>query len=278
MTSKIGIGTVQFGTDYGISNNLGQTAPTEIGNIISFAYENNIRIIDTASAYGNAESILGNFDLSKFNVVSKFILNEENNVFDCFSESIKKLKTNSLYGFLAHRPLQLISRKDEWKKLEELKGQNKVKKIGVSINEINEINILLDNNIIPDIIQAPFNYFDNRFVKVFMDLKKLGCEVHSRSAFLQGLFFCNVENLGITFEPVKDIIENLQKEYDDKLPGFLLNYCIKQEFIDCVIFGVNNLSQLKMNIDLIGNSYNFDKKITFSEISEEIIIPSKWNK
>jgi aryl-alcohol dehydrogenase-like predicted oxidoreductase len=69
---KIGLGTAQFGLNYGISNVQGQTPLTEVRNILEIARQHKVTIIDTASAYGNAENVLGRHDLSLFKVVSKF--------------------------------------------------------------------------------------------------------------------------------------------------------------------------------------------------------------
>ncbi len=57
--SKIALGTVQFGIDYGVTNQRGQVAADEVRNILDFANENNIETLDTASSYGNSEQILG---------------------------------------------------------------------------------------------------------------------------------------------------------------------------------------------------------------------------
>ena len=70
---KIGLGTVQFGIPYGISNQKGQTSVLEVARILTLAKQKGVGIIDTASAYGTAEKVLGQHDLSAFKVVSKFI-------------------------------------------------------------------------------------------------------------------------------------------------------------------------------------------------------------
>ena len=48
--SKIVLGTVQFGTNYGINNTSGQVMPDEVVKILKFAAENGIRTLDTSSA------------------------------------------------------------------------------------------------------------------------------------------------------------------------------------------------------------------------------------
>jgi len=57
--SKIILGTVQFGLDYGINNNNGKPNNNEIKSILDYAFDNKINFLDTAEAYGNSHEIIG---------------------------------------------------------------------------------------------------------------------------------------------------------------------------------------------------------------------------
>ena len=57
--SKLGLGTAQFGKDYGISNKKGQCSICEVSSIIKVAEQKNVRVIDTAHLYGTSEVALG---------------------------------------------------------------------------------------------------------------------------------------------------------------------------------------------------------------------------
>ena len=46
LSEKLGLGTVQFGLSYGISNNSGKTSEKEVQKILNFAETNNINIQD----------------------------------------------------------------------------------------------------------------------------------------------------------------------------------------------------------------------------------------
>ena len=48
--NKIALGTVQFGIDYGISNNTGKTPFDEVNKILDIAKNYGINTIDTAHA------------------------------------------------------------------------------------------------------------------------------------------------------------------------------------------------------------------------------------
>ena len=57
--SRIGLGTVQFGMHYGVSNRVGQPDEREVAAILERAVARGVRYLDTASAYGDAEILLG---------------------------------------------------------------------------------------------------------------------------------------------------------------------------------------------------------------------------
>ena len=59
--SQICLGTAQFGLDYGATNRTGKIGIDEIRKIIKLAATSNIRFIDTAQAYGSAETVVGKY-------------------------------------------------------------------------------------------------------------------------------------------------------------------------------------------------------------------------
>lgn len=271
---KIGLGTVQFGTDYGISNKKGQTSPTEITEILETARKHRVNVLDTASAYGSAEKVLGEHDLSEFQVVSKFLPpNDGSSVADQFELSLGDLKVSSLFGYLAHRPLHLAQNREIWDELLKLKRAGKVNKIGYSLNSPAELKQLLDKGMQPDLVQVPFNYFDRRFADVIKELKSSGCEVHTRSAFLQGLFFTNTDQLPAFFDPIKSVINELHTGVQN-LPSKLLNFVLKQPFIDQVIIGVENNDQFLENLKAEEDTGTLPE--LENEIAEQILMPSNW--
>ena len=69
--SKLAIGTAQFGSDYGISNESGMVPLAKIEEILKTAESRNIKTIDTAISYGEAEKSLGMIGVDNFNVITK---------------------------------------------------------------------------------------------------------------------------------------------------------------------------------------------------------------
>jgi aryl-alcohol dehydrogenase-like predicted oxidoreductase len=72
--SRLGIGTVQFGLDYGIANKTGKPDQAVAQNILNIAQTAGVTFIDTSPAYGSSERALGEIIAGSdmdFNIVSK---------------------------------------------------------------------------------------------------------------------------------------------------------------------------------------------------------------
>lgn len=276
-TSKLALGTVQFGLDYGISNSDGKPSIMEIEDILTLAFENNINLLDTANAYGEAEQVIGQLNLERFDIVTKFLPESQSGLFENqFNDSLNKLKTECVYGLLAHRPMDVAVNPKIWDKMKAQKNRRKVKKIGFSFDKPEEYYAVAEKSLFPDIVQVPFNYFDDRFVEIIEELNSNGCEIHVRSAFLQGLFFTNTTQLHSFFDEVKELIAELQKEHCTYLATALLQFVLDNKFIDKVVIGVQNKLQLQNILDSLERAPNLRK--LDSKINHKILQPSLWPK
>lgn len=271
---KLGLGTVQFGVPYGIANIAGQTKPEEVSKILQYAIANGITVLDTAAAYGNAEQVLGENNMSQFQIVSKYISpSAGKSIAQQFQHTLASLQVNNIYGYLAHRPAEILDNPSHWKTIKDFQQKGVVKKIGFSLNSPEELQALTAKNFIPDLIQVPFNYLDNRFEDLMKRLKDKGCEIHARSVFLQGLFFKEVNTLPSFFDAVKPIIKNLQVQTNN-ISGALLRYVAEKPFIDKVIVGVENVQQLETNVQSVNLDIQLEKNTT--TIPDHILMPSNW--
>ena len=276
LKSKLGLGTVQFGIAYGISNTTGKTTTAEVKQILSVAAANGINMIDTAAAYGNAEAVLGENKLDNFEIVSKYMAPVAGELIEKqLLKTLADLSVSVLHGYLAHRPMDIISNPMQWEELKNLQVKGLVKKIGFSLNRPEELDELLNKGFVPDIIQVPFNYLDNRFESWMKSLKKNGCEIHTRSAFLQGLFFTAPGSLPNFFEKVKPVLTKLQS-LPISLPGALLNFVLQKKFIDKVIVGVENAHQLQQNLSAVEKGMKDTLPVPEEIMPESILMPSNW--
>ena len=75
MISKLILGTVQFGLNYGINNSSGKMERDQVFELLDIAYDLGVKTLDTAEAYGNAHRIISNFhkqSKKRFDILSKY--------------------------------------------------------------------------------------------------------------------------------------------------------------------------------------------------------------
>src|SRR5690606_12700227 len=111
--------------------------------------------------------------------------------------------------------------------------------------------VIQDSSI--DVIQLPFNMLDNLSLKgnLLQRAKNLGKTIHTRSAFLQGLFFKSINDpnkIVQSLAPALKKIQEISHYYNIPVRQMALNYCLAQENIDQVLIGVDNLNQLSQNL------------------------------
>lgn len=261
MSSKITIGSAQFGLEYGINNNIGKVQDQEVFKILNLAFDNNIKSIDTASAYGNSENVLGNalkLTNRNFDIISKMNSDGEH-VLESLKGSLDNLNVSSLYGYLFHDFKIYLKDKKAWDKLVNLKKLNLVKKVGFSIYETNELDTILNDKLELDIIQIPYNVFDRKFEKYFERLVNSNVEIHVRSIFVQGLLFKDINTLPSYLEPLKKPLtefHNLSKEYGHSTEQICLHFALDNNHINNVIIGLDSCRQLEDNINEISKTFN----------------------
>ena len=286
--SKIILGTVQFGLDYGINNNTGKPNHCEVKSIFDYAYNNNINFLDTAEAYGNSHEIIGNYhenSSNKFKVTTKYSsarLDLPKNISERINHHLKILNISNLYCYMFHNYDDFKNYFNLFKlELLKLKSIGIIKKIGVSLHNNHHINDVLKNKEI-DLIQLPYNLFDNKSKreKVFLKAKKNGVEIHTRSTFLQGLFFKDLATIGGKIAVLKKYLLELQRlSNKNEINSLALNYVCSNANIDGILLGVDNLSQLKKNLTSINDNKFEDiiENIDSINVKEENLLnPANW--
>lgn len=278
------LGTVQLGMNYGVNNREGKPSIEEAFNILNTAYENNICFLDTASAYGDSEKVIGNFikkENKHFKIVTKLKKLDENKdkiaqVEESLRDSLHNLCVSKIDYYLYHSFEDLINNKDVFQYLEELKKKGTIKKLGVSIYDPKELEYILINlsdNI--DFIQIPFNILDLRWLKddLLKKTKDKNIEVAARSIFLQGLFFASNDTVNKIHPKAYEYITRLKDFSADKkvtIQQLVMSFVKQQEDIDYLLVGCEDKEQLLNNIS------NFNASIEFSQADLQYIYESFW--
>ena len=286
--TKLALGTVQFGMDYGINSGI-KVEQNEVLKIVNLARKSGITLIDTAQLYGSSEKVLGNVNTVDFDIVTKSrafeqdIINENeaNLVINDLDHSLKLLKQKSLYAFLVHHGEDLLKPGGEmiFNKLQILKEQGLVKKIGFSAYIDNQLIKIIERFDI-DIIQLPMNILDNRLINngLLNKLYSRGIEIHTRSVFLQGLLLMDMDKRPKYF----DRWSNLWKFWyewltDNKLSPLeaSIRYMISKPEISRVLVGVDNKDQLKNIINASdGNIPTIPEELTSDD--PDLLNPGNW--
>lgn len=294
---KYCLGTVQFGMDYGIQ---GAHKPSQesVNRMFDLAIENGIDSFDTAAAYGQAESTLGNYFFQKnfmgnFKVISKLAPNVfygekkekwKNIVIDNIKSSLKRMNVFRLEGYLFHNASYIFD-KDAVQALYSVVEEGLSGKVGVSIYTPEEAMKALEYDEI-QVIQIPYNLFDHRLDKCgfFEKAKKKGIEIYARSSLLQGLVVMNPQNLSGKMRFAQDYIKKFRlmcAEFGITPLEVAVSYVGGHDGIDYVVFGVDSLEQLKAYILVKSKSIPQELqkriRIEFDNVEDRLINPVLWN-
>jgi aryl-alcohol dehydrogenase-like predicted oxidoreductase len=248
--NRLALGTVQFGMPYGIANSAGQVSREMARAILSLGSRNGVNMVDTAIQYGESESCLGEVGISSYSVVTKLpdIPKGENDVrgwvLSELRASLARLRIHSVYGLMLHRPHSLMGTLE--------------------------------------IIQAPLNIIDQRLVKsgCLSRLKDSGVEVHTRSAFLQGLLLMPRAKVPQRFAAWDALWERWESWLETNRFSALeacLAFALSHQEIDRVVVGVDSDTHLEEILRALKKSGQIDCP-DFSCDDERLVNPSLWCK
>jgi aryl-alcohol dehydrogenase-like predicted oxidoreductase len=298
---KLGLGTVQFGLPYGITNTEGQVSQTDTLNILTSARKFGIDLLDTATAYGSSEERLGvclkesdGLD-SSFRIITKTIpLNSRHigksdvkRVEQGFYSSLQNLNQSCVDGLLVHHAEDLLVPGGEllYESLQQLKNEGRIKKLGVSVYNGTQIEAILKRYTI-DLIQLPVNVFDQRLLTsgLIAELKRQGVEIHVRSIFLQGVLLAEIENIPEQLKPYQAIFNRFDEAV--RASGLsrltaVLGFIESISDIDYAIVGALSVDQLKSICDAKESlsKYRVADLIDYACLAvddEKLINPGLW--
>jgi aryl-alcohol dehydrogenase-like predicted oxidoreductase len=247
---------------YGINNRSGKPSFEESRAIVETALNNGIRTFDTAPAYGDSESILGeclggsrdgamivskissvDWSLDPDSIVGKIRGNLET--------SLARLRIPAIPLYLFHRfPDVESGNRLVLEEIRSLKKKGLIGKIGVSVYTPEEAEGALS---IPGLeaIQVPFHLLDKRLLEngFLGRARERGFLVFSRSVFLQGLFFRESIPPNLQeFVPLQMRLKEISFDAGMGLAELALRFALSMDAIDSVLVGVERLDQLHENI------------------------------
>lgn len=262
--AKLGLGTVQFGLDYGVTNLRGRVSREEASRIVGDAIAAGIRVFDTAAAYGDSETILGQtLRHPEARIVTKLpaLAGESIDtaaIDGCrriFEQSLKRLRRSNVDGLLLHRADDLAKPGGDRlaRLLMDLKSAGLCRKIGVSVYDAAQIKAA-QKPMPVELVQAPANLLDQRLLRdgSLQALKDAGCEVHVRSAFLQGLLIGLDGPLPAYFQRYAAMLDRVCAAAAAARLSTLelaLGFLLEQPAVDHIVVGVTQAQELAAIFD-----------------------------
>ena len=277
---RLGLGTVQFGQAYGISNQHGKVPMQEARAILSRAARAGIGLIDTAANYGEAEQVLSQLDKSGFRIVTKTIgvAKGIDAVVARARQSVKNLGRVDL--LLVHAASDLAGPQGAtlWQALRALKENGEIGGIGIS-TYVADDPVQLAERFRPDALQVPFSLLDQRLLRdgALQRLKAQGVEIHARSLFLQGLLFMEKppEKLADAAPMLAAVRERVASAGMSPLAA-ALGFVLSRPEVDVAVIGVTATKQLD---EILANLPASPPEIDWAACAlddDRILTPSLW--
>ena len=261
MPPQLCLGTAQFGLAYGITNAMGQVPESEVAQLLHQAANDGIRWLDTAQAYGNAETVLGRHlhGDHAFQLISKlpsqlqqsFTAADQALWEQTFQASCERLGMKSLDALLLHAPADL--RKPGGHHLEawllSLRERGLVQRLGASIYEASDLDGV--DRIFLDLVQLPLSLYDQRLLQdgTLARLRAAGTTVHVRSVYLQGLLLTPSEQWPSWVRPEvrahQQALETLAVRRGCRLIDLALCFARDQTDLECVVLGLCSVQELR---------------------------------
>ncbi len=283
---KIIIGTANFGLKYGI--NKGYKVPKN--NAVSFiktSSEYGIAFFDCAEAYGDVHDLLGRYCDKGARIVTKIPfkinLTHYSEVRAHFEVILKALRRNKIEAVLLHSPdcLSFTEGQVFFKNLMQLKNDDLVSKVGVSVYDLDHIETALRHGP-PDVIQLPLNPLDTRLEQadIIKTFGEYGIEAHVRSIFLQGLILMGPTQIPKHLQmaaPHVSRIHECAKSYGLSPAEFCLSFALNKPWVSGVVLGINHERHLKEMIGIASQPKKVEIAMgTLPVLEDEVLNPSKW--
>ena len=186
---KFALGTVQLGIPYGIANQSGMPDDKAASEILAAARHCGYEWIDTASAYGQSESVLARLLPPSWlvNIATKFVLQGSLSPQQQLTASLQRLARPCVEALLLHQEGDLDH--THFSHFAALPSTGLVNRVGVSCYDPKRA--LQGINAGLQCLQVPCNLFDTSSSEagVFQRAREQDVLVFVRSIFLQGLFF-----------------------------------------------------------------------------------------
>ena len=298
--SVLSLGTVQLGLSYGINNADGKPSQETSNAILNAAMAGGINTLDTAGAYGDSESVIGNWlktiapEERPFIVTKAALLVNSSldalrkDLFTKVRTSKERLGVEQLDMLMLHHFDDYLCDKDNvLKVMHELKDAGEVRFLGASAYSHHDYGEIADTGF--DATQIPINLFDWKQIENggLRKLEASGMMVFVRSVYLQGLVFQKPENLAPHMEFARPTLEKFQylcNKYNLAPATLALSYALSLPGVTSLVLGSEKAEQVKQNLALMEQAVDLSAeqmaeiRELFLDTPEQVLNPGLWPK
>ena len=284
--NRIVLGGAQLGLPYGILNGGETLSSEEVARILDTAVGHGIDSIDTAIAYGQSESVIGETAQNRFNIISKLppLPSEVSNVSEWVhmqvDASLARLNCKSLDALLLHRPQDLVEQHgaELYAAINSLKIKKIIQRFGISIYAPDELDGIIGKFDI-DVVQAPLNVFDRRILGVIDQLTARNIEVHVRSVFLQGVLIASPKDRPQRFQPWSEHFSRFDTwvlSTGVSAMACCLAFALQQPGVAKLVIGTTSAESLTEIMNSIPNMH-LEVPADLQSSIEQLIDPRVWS-
>ena len=201
------------------------------------------------------------------------------------ARSLKRLKTDYLDAYVCHVPTA-VSNAAICEAMAKAKEAGLVRHVGFSIYETDEAKSCAANGVC-DFMQIPFSVLDQRMATegALSAAASKGMTVHARSAFVQGLALMEENEVPERLEAARPLLRRfgeLCAAAGLSRRTLALAFVRRRREISHLVFGVDNLEQLKENIAAFEEPVPADTldeaERIFHDVDSDLVMPNKWRK
>lgn len=252
---KLALGIVQFGLAYGVANHAGKPPLTQAFAVLDAAWEDGVRLIDSAQEYGDANQVLAQYHAARshrFSVINKVWRHPTNynDVYDTLARERDSLRIDCFDTVMFHHPATVDQTVPD-DLFDRLKSAGLIKRGGLSFERPADYQ-RLSQRFAFDVVQLPINMVNQQFISAefIQSLARDQVEIHARSVFLQGLLLSSPDQIPAHLAPFKDIVARLKNDCADSdvdapidpLAACLL-YVLQMPAVENIVVGAQDISQ-----------------------------------
>jgi aryl-alcohol dehydrogenase-like predicted oxidoreductase len=294
LVSRLGLGTVELGLNYGINepDNFGKPDDEYSIHLLHKAADAGINLFDTAPSYGCSEELLGKAFANRKNCVIATKVNippegvaVEKFILSSLTQSHQKLRREHLDIVQLHNATsETFARSDIFEVLQREKDKGNIRCLGASVYEPESALAAIDSGMI-DVLQIAYSVLDQRMAEKVLDkAESEGIGILSRSVYLKGVLTEKAKWLPERCAPLRKAVESTKKKMNltswNDLSGFALRFALSNSQIKSVLVGVRSEAELDFALDAVNKGKLSDDELELASqcrMNDKFWLnPSNW--